>query len=83
MKSVKWFDWTAGLLGAFYVSSVIILVPRIGAALTFSLVVAGQLGFSLLMDHYGMFGMGSHPVNFLRLAGLGLIVFGVLLIRSN
>lgn len=79
---VHWSVWTAGLLGAFYVAAVIILVPKIGAALTFGLVVAGQLTFSLLLDHYGWLGMTVHAINWQRLLGIALIIGGVLLIRN-
>ncbi|MBX2870869.1 MAG: DMT family transporter [Saprospiraceae bacterium] len=80
--SVDWSVWSAGLLGAFYVAAVIILVPKIGAALTFGLVVAGQLSFSLLLDHYGWLGMHTHSINWQRLLGVVLIIGGVLLIRN-
>ncbi|MCB0519980.1 MAG: DMT family transporter [Lewinellaceae bacterium] len=80
--SVDWPVWTAGLLGAFYVAAVIVLVPKIGAALTFGLVVTGQLGLSLLLDHYGLLGLPVHAINWQRVAGVLLIVGGVWLIRS-
>jgi transporter family-2 protein len=80
--SLHWSVWTAGLLGAFYVAAVIILVPKIGAALTFGLVVAGQLSFSLLLDHYGLLGLPVHAINWQRTMGIILIIGGVLLIRN-
>lgn len=80
--TVNWSVWTAGLLGAFYVAAVIILVPKIGTALTFGLVVAGQLGLSLLLDHYGLFGVPIHAINWQRIAGIIFIIGGVLLIRN-
>ena len=80
--TVHWSVWTAGLLGAFYVAAVIILVPKIGAALTFGLVVTGQLGLSLIMDHYGLMGLSVHAINWQRLFGIALIIGGVLLIRN-
>ena len=81
-SSVDWSVWTAGLLGAFYVAAVIILVPKIGAALTFGLVVTGQLGLSLVMDHFGIMGLPIHTINWQRLFGVALIITGVLLIRN-
>ena len=42
-KTVSPVVWTAGILGAFYVAAVIILAPKLGTALTFVLVVAGQM----------------------------------------
>lgn len=80
--SLHWSVWLAGLLGAFYVATVIILVPKIGAALTFGLIVAGQLGLSLLLDHYGLLGLSVHGINWQRVLGAILIVSGVVLIRK-
>lgn len=81
-SSVNWTVWAAGLLGAFYVGAVIILVPKIGAALTFGLVITGQLSLSLLLDHYGLLGMPVHSINWQRIAGVIFIIGGVLLIRN-
>ncbi len=80
--TVHWSVWMAGLLGAFYVASVIILVPKIGVALTFGLIVTGQLGLSLLLDHYGLLGLPVHAINWQRIAGILCIIGGVLLIRN-
>lgn len=80
--SLHWSVWSAGVLGAFYVAAVIFLVPKIGAALTFGLVVTGQLGLSLLLDHYGLLGLPVHAINWQRAAGVLLIIGGVLLIRT-
>ena len=80
--TAHWPVWTAGLLGAFYVTAVIILVPKIGVALTFGLVVSGQLGLSLAFDHFGLLGLPVHTINWQRLAGILLIITGVVLIRK-
>lgn len=79
---VHWSIWFAGLLGAFYVTATIVLTPRLGAALTFSLVVAGQLVMALFMDHFGSFGIPVQPVNLPRIFGIVLITAGVVLIRK-
>ncbi|HCY85496.1 MAG TPA: EamA-like transporter family protein [Desulfobacteraceae bacterium] len=77
-----WSVWTAGILGAFYVTCVIILAPKLGVALTFGLVVTGQLGISLIIDHYGFLGIPAHAINWPRIAGISLIIAGVTLIRK-
>lgn len=79
---VSWTVWLAGILGAFYVAAVVILVPKIGAALTFSLVVAGQMLLSLLLDHFGWLGLNPHPFNWQRMVGILLVVGGVIMIRK-
>lgn len=80
--NAHWSVWTAGILGAFYVTCVIILAPKLGVALTFALVVAGQLSISLVIDHYGFLEIPVHAVSWQRIAGVSLIIAGVILIRK-
>ncbi len=79
---LHWSVWTAGLLGAFYVTAVIIVTPRLGSTLTFSLVVAGQLAMAVFLDHFGLLGIPVQPFNWQRLAGIALITAGAVLIRK-
>ena len=71
-----------GLIGACYVSLIIVVVPRLGMAMAFSLLVGGQMALALLLDHTGWLGTAPHPLNLPRLAGAGMIVAGVALIRK-
>ena len=81
-KNASPIAWTGGLLGAFYVASSIILLDKLGAAMTISLIIAGQMLMSLIMDHYGLLGMDVKPISFGRVAGVVLVVAGVILIRK-
>jgi transporter family-2 protein len=74
--------WVAGFLGAFYVSSVILLVPRLGVALTFGLVIAGQMVISVLIDHLGLMGVPVKEASLMRVLGILLLVVGVVIIRK-
>ena len=38
-----WWIWIGGVLGVFFVAGIVVLVPRLGVALAFSLVIAGQM----------------------------------------
>ncbi len=78
---IHWTVWGAGLLGAFYVAATIILTPRLGAALTFGLVVAGQLFMAVFMDHFGLTGIPVQSFSWQRFTGIVLITAGVVLIR--
>jgi bacterial/archaeal transporter family-2 protein len=80
-KNAPAIAWIGGLLGAFFVTSTIILLPRIGVAMTISLVIAGQMIAALVMDHYGLLGVPVKEMNLWRIAGVILIVGGVVLIR--
>jgi len=74
--------WLAGVLGAFYITVMIFAFPRIGAALTFSLLIAGQLSVSLLLDHYQVLVQQQQSINIYRILGLLLIIAGVIVIRK-
>jgi len=80
-KNASFWVWTAGILGAFYVAAVIVLAPKLGTALTFSLVVAGQMIISIIFDNYGFFGLPVKQINWQRLLGVAFLITGVLLIR--
>lgn len=73
--------WIGGLLGAFFVTAVIITVPKLGVVLTFSLLVLGQMIATLPIDHYGFAGVLVKVINWQRVLGVLLIVAGVILIR--
>jgi transporter family-2 protein len=80
LASVPAWAWLGGILGAFYVASSVIVGPRLGAATLLALVVLGQLGTSLIVDHFGWLGFAHHPLTLVRLAGAALLFGGVLLI---
>ena len=73
--------WIGGLLGAFFVAAAVTLVPRLGVAMTFSLIVAGQMVMTLIIDHFGLLGVPVKEVSIARIAGILLITGGVVLIR--
>lgn len=79
---LPWYYWTGGLLGAVYVAAIIVLTPRLGVALTFGITVAAQMIFGVLMDHYGWLGVPEHPINWMRVIGVTMIIGGVALVRA-
>lgn len=81
-KNAPLIAWTGGLLGAFFVASSVMLVPRLGVALTFSLLIAGQMLVTLIIDHFGLLGIPVKEISLPRLVGVALITIGVILIRK-
>ena len=69
-----------GLLGAVFVTSVILCVPKIGVANVVMAALCGQIVLSILLDHFGAFGVNARPIDFKRLAGAVLVVVGVILV---
>jgi transporter family-2 protein len=74
--------WTPGLLGAVYVTSVILVAPKLGVTLTFALIVTGQMLIALLFDQYGLLGLPVKQITPWRLLGALLLVAGVVLVRK-
>ena len=81
-KNAPLIAWIGGFLGAFFVSVMATVVPRIGVALAFSLAIGGQMLVTLLIDHFGWLGMPEKPINLYRVLGAALITVGVVLIRK-
>jgi len=52
-------------------------------ALTITLMVAGQLALSLILDHFGVMGVPQQPISLPRIAGVLLVIGGVLLVRRG
>ncbi|GAC1311929.1 MAG: hypothetical protein NVS2B3_18060 [Vulcanimicrobiaceae bacterium] len=82
VTGAPWWIWLGGILGAFYIVASIVVVPRLGSAFTFALVVAGQMAASLAIDRFGLFGVPPAAFSLQRLAGAALLVGGVLLVRK-
>ncbi|MFT0518577.1 DMT family transporter [Pseudomonas faucium] len=78
-----WWLWIGGVLGAFYVAAAAALIPRLGTAGFLVLVVAGQIITSVVVDHFGLMGVPSKPINLARVAGVVLILAGVFLVQGT
>jgi bacterial/archaeal transporter family-2 protein len=78
---VQGFTWIGGLLGSIFIGTVILVVPRLGAATTLALVVVGQLSTAVIMDHFGFLGITQHLLSPSRVAGVLLLIGGVVLVR--
>jgi transporter family-2 protein len=83
MASAPWWLWTGGFCGAFIVFSAIIAAPKIGTATLFACIICGQMISSLIFDHFGWFGLAIHPINWMRIIGATLLIFGAILIRNS
>ena len=80
-RALPWYAWVGGLYGAIFVVAAAWGVPRLGVATTIILMVAGQLLLSVVLDHFGVMGMPKQPISLGRVAGIGLVIAGVLMVR--
>lgn len=74
-----WWIWIGGALGAFFITAALISAPQLGAVTFIAAVVTGQLIVSLFLDQYAIAGFPERPVSLIRVLGVGLVIFGVIL----
>jgi transporter family-2 protein len=79
---VPWWIFTGGLLGVFFITSNILLLPVLGSAMVVVLAICGQMVMALLIDHFGWFGVIRHPINRYRIIGVAIMLIGVVLIQK-
>lgn len=72
-----------GFLGPMYVVVLTLATPHIGIAMTMIAILSGQVGKSVLIDHFGWFGATRKKVNAERWLALGLIVAALVLIARG
>ena len=78
---VPWWTWSGGLFGALFIGLAILLVPKLGAATFFALLITGQMLASVLFDQFGLLGLAQRSIDLPRLVEIALLVGGVVLIR--
>lgn len=73
--------YVGGVFGAIFITSVIYLLPKLGAATVVAATVAGQMIMAVMFDHFGWWEMSVHPLGLFRILGVILLMFGVVLIQ--
>lgn len=71
---------TGGLLGAAYVTSVLVTVRTLGAGGVTAATIAGQLAISLVVDQLGILGTEQKSIGPAQVLGVGLLAAGVFLV---
>jgi len=81
--SVPKWQLTGGLLGAFYVFMMVLIVPKLGTASTIIAIIAGQLLATSVIDHYGLIGGKQIPMDWQRAVGLLLMAVAIILFNKR
>jgi transporter family-2 protein len=79
-RHVAWYYLTGGVLGAAYVTTVLVTVRSLGAGGVVAATIAGQLTMSVVVDHFGWLGVERQAITAARVAGIVLLAAGVFLI---
>ena len=69
-----------GVLGACYVSTVLVTVRTLGAGGIVAATVAGQLTMSVVIDQFGLLGLDKDPITLSKAVGVLLLAVGTLLV---
>lgn len=78
LHSPVWL-WAGAVMSALIVFALTLAAPRIGAAATIGLMIAGQLVMGAAIDRFGLFGLDRIGLEWPRLVGLALLAAGAAL----
>ena len=79
-KTLSWYYLTGGILGAAYVTTVLVTVRELGAGPVVAATIAGQLTASVVLDQFGLLGLPKDPITVGKIVGVVLPAAGVYLV---
>ena len=80
VRHVRWYYLLGGVLGAAYVTTVLVTVRTLGAGGVVAATIAGQLTMGVVVDQFGLLGVAKDPVTAGKIVGIALLAAGVFLI---
>ena len=83
MLSAPLWAYLGGALGVTFVLGSIVAIPQVGVVVVICAAILGQMTGSYLADTLGWFGVERVPFNPVRLAGILLMLGGVLLVQRK
>ena len=82
LKQVSPWLYVGGLIGSFYLYGIVLLIPKIGSLMAFTLIIAGQLIMAMIIDHFGLLGVQQQAITYKSIIGVALIGFGIYMIKK-
>ena len=79
-RGLPWYYLTGGILGAAYVTTVLVTVRSLGAGGVVAATIAGQLTMAVVIDQFGVLGVEKQPATALKLLGIALLAAGTFLV---
>ena len=83
LSIIDWRLYTAGFLGAIFVSGMLYLMPVVGVANMLAAAIVGQLIMAVSIDHFGWFGGLQVSVTPSRVLGVALLLVGLYFIQRE
>ena len=79
-RNLSWYYLTGGVLGAAYVTTVLVTVRSLGAGGVVAATIAGQLTAAVVVDQLGILGVDKQIVTIPRILGVLLLAAGTFLV---
>jgi bacterial/archaeal transporter family-2 protein len=79
-RHVSWYYLLGGILGAAYVTTVLVTVRTLGAGGVTAATIAGQLTAAVVVDQLGILGVEKQVVTVPRVFGVVLLAAGTFLV---
>jgi transporter family-2 protein len=76
-QSVPWYAYSSGALGLIIVGAIGYSAPRLGLVATFTIIVSSQFVIAALIDHFGVLGAATRPLDLSRMSGIALLLAGI------
>lgn len=79
-RSLPWYMLGAGIFGLILYLTISVTLPRVGGTMMMTLIIIGQLSMGIVIDHFGLFGVATHPIDLSRILGVVALLAGGYLI---
>jgi transporter family-2 protein len=77
ISAMPWWAPLGGVIGAFAVIAGLLFVDKVGAGAFAGLTITANILMSLVIDHFGLFGVQQHSMGLGRTIGAVLMVAGI------
>jgi transporter family-2 protein len=78
--TLPWYMLGAGIFGLILYQTINITLPRLGSTMMIALIIIGQLLTGVVIDHFGLLGVVTRPIDLPRFLGIGALLLGGFLI---
>jgi len=73
VRNVPWYYLTGGLMGVFVVTTMILIIPKLGSGVGAITLLSAQMLMAMIIDHYGLLGVAQTPIGPNRIVGIVLL----------
>ena len=81
-STLPWYMFIAGVFGVILYQTINVTLPRLGSTMMVALIIVGQLLMGVVIDHFGLLGVTTRPLDLSRVIGIAVLVLGAYLISK-